>query len=306
MKIGILTTNQLEDDQRLVVEAQKLGHSVSLLDLRFISVELSSKKPVIYYKDENISYVFDSIIPRLNVKYTDYGINVLQQFICLHTYVSESPEALRLGRDKLKCLQYLMNKGLPFPATGIAFSSKYFDKIISDLKLPLVVKLIESTEGTGVFLARDKKEALNIIKTFDLLDASFIVQEFVKEASGVDFRAFVVGKKVVAAMKRQSQDSDFRANVSLGAHSSLEHLTEQELEIILKATESIGVNVAGVDFVRSKHGPLLLEINVSPEFTGDQGIEVVTKTNIAAAIVKYVVEQTTKYQSKGTLQELTG
>ena len=298
MNIGILTTNQIRDDQRLLNEAENKGHAARLLDLRYISVELSSDRPTIYFKNENISSEFDAIIPRLNVSFTDYGINILQQFICLHTYISESPEALRLGRDKLKCLQYLMDKGLPFPATGIAFSSEYFEPIISDLKLPLVVKLIESTEGTGVFLARDIKEAQNIIKTFGLLGASFIVQEFIKEAAGADLRAFVVGDKIVASMKRQSQDTDFRANVSLGAHSSEATLTEQEKEIILSATRSIGVNIAGVDFVRSNRGPLLLEINVSPDFTGEQGIEAITSTNIAAAIIDFTVEQASKYKSK--------
>jgi ribosomal protein S6--L-glutamate ligase len=289
MKIGILTTNQAEDDSRLVTTARAKGHNANLLDLRQISIALRPSMPDIYYQNELITHHFDAIIPRLNVSYTDYGINILQQFICSNTYVSESPEALRLGRDKLKCLQYLLSKGLAFPTTAIAYSPEYFHSMIEQMQLPLVVKLIESTEGTGVFLARTHKEVDNLCKTFTLAGVSYLVQEFIAEAAGHDVRAFVVGDRVVAAMQRDSQDDDFRANVSLGAHSSAVTLTADEEELVLKATQSIGVHVAGVDFVRSDRGPLLLEINVSPDFTGEQGIEAVTQHDVAADIIDYTV-----------------
>ncbi|MEH6824635.1 MAG: RimK family alpha-L-glutamate ligase [Motiliproteus sp.] len=291
MKIGILTTNQVQDDNRLVEAATEKGHSASLLDLRDVSIDLSLDFTTIYYRNEEITREFDAIVPRLNVSFTDYGINILQQFMCTHTYVSESPDALRLGRDKLKCLQFLLNKRLPFPGTGIAYSCDNFTSIISRLKFPLVIKLIESTEGIGVFLAQNQMEAENIIKTFSLLRAPFLVQEFIDEAEGQDIRAFVVGDRVAAAMKRTSLVGDFRANVSLGAHSVAEKLTDDEEQIVLQATKSIGVNVAGVDFVRSHRGPLLLEINVSPDFTGEQGIEKITNIDIAAAIIDYTVGQ---------------
>ncbi len=296
MNIGILTTNQITDDQRLMEAAINKGHQPTLLDLRKISIELSPGLPSIYYENEDVTKKFKAIIPRLNVSFTDYGINVLQQFICARVYVSETPEALRLGRDKLKCLQYLLEKGLPFPDTGIAYSNENFSSIISHLKTPVVVKLIESTEGTGVFLAKSKKELENMIKTFGLLGASFLVQEFVEEAAGEDVRAFVVGGRVVASMRRKSQDSDFRANVSLGGHSFQEKLTGEEERVVLAATQSIGVNVAGVDFVRSKRGPLLLEINVSPDFTGEQGIESITGYDVASAIIDFAVEQANNFQ----------
>jgi ribosomal protein S6--L-glutamate ligase len=290
MKIAILTTNQADDDSRLVEAARAKGHDAKLLDLRRLSIELLPSTANIYYQDEPVTQEFDAVIPRLNVSYTDYGINVLQQFICARVYVSESPEALRLGRDKLKCLQYLLGKGLPFPGTAIAYAPEYFATLANHLKLPLVVKLIESTEGTGVFLAHTSKEVDNLCKTFTMAGLSYLIQEFIAEAAGQDVRAFVVGDRIVAAMQRQSQDNDFRANVSLGAHSTQVQLTPHEEEIVLKATRSIGVHIAGVDFVRSKRGPLLLEINVSPDFTGQQGIEVITHYDIAAAIIDYTVQ----------------
>ncbi|MFT5713198.1 MAG: ribosomal protein S6--L-glutamate ligase, partial [Glaciecola sp.] len=211
MKIGILTTNQFQDDKRLIEAATEKGHSASLLDLRDVSIDLSPDFTSIYYRNKDITREFDAIIPRLNVSFTDYGINILKQFMCANTYVSESPNALRLGRDKLKCLQVLFSKRLPFPGTGIAYSCDNFASIISRLKFPLVIKLIESTEGIGVFLAKNQLEAENIIKTFSLLRAPFLVQEFIAEAEGQDFRAFVVGDRVVAAMKRTSKGEDFRA-----------------------------------------------------------------------------------------------
>lgn len=300
MKIAILTTDQVEDDQRLVEAARGLGHSATLLDLRYISIVLRPSEPQIFYRNEDVTRTFDAVIPRLNVSFTDYGINVLQQFICAKVYVSESPEALRLGRDKLKCLQFLLEKGSPFPATGIAFANESFASIFRLLRAPYVIKLIESTEGTGVFLSHDIKEAENIIKTFGKLGASFLVQEFVEEAAGVDLRAFVVGDKVSAAMRRESQDGDFRANVSLGGHSRAEQLSEEETRIVLEATRSIGINVAGVDFVRSQAGPLLLEINVSPDFTGEYGIENVTGCDIASCIIQFVVQQAQQHCEQTT------
>jgi ribosomal protein S6--L-glutamate ligase len=290
MRIAILTTDQAEDDNRLVDTARAKGHEANLLDLRQISIALKPSTPEIYYQNELITHHFDAIIPRINVSYTDYGINILQQFICANTYVSESPEALRLGRDKLKCLQHLLSKRLPFPTTAIAYTPECFNAVMDKLQLPLVIKLIESTEGTGVFLARTHKEVDNLCKTFSLAGVSYLIQEFIAEAAGHDVRAFVVGNHVVAAMQRDSQDDDFRANVSLGAHSSAITLNADEEALVLKATQSIGVHVAGVDFVRSNRGPLLLEINVSPDFTGVQGIEAITQRDVATDIIDYTIK----------------
>ncbi|WP_213994743.1 RimK family alpha-L-glutamate ligase [Arsukibacterium sp.] len=291
MNICILSTDQVKDDQRLLNAAQQKGHNAELYNIRDISMVLTSDKPIIYWRDQDITKRLDAIIPRLNVNFTDYGTNVLQQFICSQTYVSESPAALRLGRDKLKSLQYLLARGLPFPATGIAYTPQGFRQLAKTIGTPMIVKLIESTEGTGIFLAHNLKEMDNIVKTFGQLGASYVIQSFIAEAAGTDVRAFVIGGKVVAAMCRRSQDGDFRSNVALGGRSEPYQLTAIEEEIVLSATAAIGINVAGVDFVRADSGPMLLEVNVSPDFTGDQGIEKVTGVNIADAIIDHVVAQ---------------
>ncbi|MBV2127636.1 ATP-grasp domain-containing protein [Arsukibacterium indicum] len=291
MNICIISTDQEQDDQRLLEAATAKGHSARRCNIRDISMILANDKPVIYWRDQDITKQFDAIIPRLNVSFTDYGTNVLQQFICSKTYISESPAALRLGRDKLKSLQYLQARGLPFPATGIAYTPQGFRQLAKTIGTPMIVKLIESTEGTGIFLARSEKEMDNIVKTFGQLGASYVIQSFIAEAAGTDVRAFVIGGKVAAAMCRRSQDGDFRSNVALGGCSEPYQLTENEEEIVLSATAAIGINVAGVDFVRADSGPMLLEVNVSPDFTGEQGIEKVTGVNIADAIIDHVVAQ---------------
>lgn len=298
MNICILSTDQVQDDARLLEVALAEGHDATLYNIRDISMALTPNKPTIYYQDKEITDRFDVVIPRLNISFTDYGTNVLQQFMCTDTYVSESPEALRLGRDKLKSLQYLLARGLPFPVTGIAYSPQGFRPLAEHIGSPMVVKLIESTEGTGVFLVNTLKEMDNLVKTFDMLGASYVIQQFVREAAGSDVRAFVVGGKIVAAMCRQSQDGDFRANVSLGGHSCACQLTDEERNIVLSATESIGINVAGVDFVRSDNGPLLLEINVSPDFTGEQGIETISGVDVARAIIRHVIEEAKAFNSQ--------
>ncbi|HEY0923701.1 RimK family alpha-L-glutamate ligase [Rheinheimera pacifica] len=291
MNICILSTDQEKDDHRLLEAARAKGHTAELSNIRDISMVLDTDNPTICWRDKDITKTFDAIIPRLNVNFTDYGTNVLQQFICGRTYVSESPAALRLGRDKLKCLQYLLARGLPFPATGIAYTPHGFRQLAKVIGMPMIIKLIESTEGTGIFLVNSLKEMDNIVRTFSQLGASYIIQRFVAEAAGTDIRAFVVGGKVVASMCRRSQDGDFRSNVALGGCSEPYKLTAAEEQMVLSATASIGINVSGVDFVRSNQGPLLLEINVSPDFTGEQGIEKITGINIADAIIDFAVSQ---------------
>ncbi|MGM0482151.1 MAG: ATP-grasp domain-containing protein [Pseudomonadota bacterium] len=304
MKICILSTDQEIDDNRLLQTAKSKGHDASILGIRDMRLVIKTGKPLIYWGDKNVTDSFDAVIPRLNVSSCDYGINVLQQFICNHIYVSETPDALRLGRDKLKCMQYLLARGVPFPTTCISHKPEGFVPLAKHTGMPCVVKLINSTEGTGVFVVRDEKELDNVAKTFNRFGASYISQSFIKEASGEDVRAFVVGGEVVAAMGRKSQDGDFRANVSLGAISVEEQLSEKEKQMVLKATDAIGINVAGVDFIRSHDGPLLLEINVSPDFTGRQGIENITGVDIAGAIIDFTVKRTEPFYNNHRLLQL--
>lgn len=304
VNICILSTDQEKDDSRLLEAALSRGHNARILKMRDISLALTTHRPGIYAGDEEITDAFDVIIPRLNVSHSDYGINVLQQFICTQTYVSETPDALRLGRDKLKCLQYLLAQGLPFPTTCISCQPEGFNQLIKHTGMPVVVKLIDSTEGIGVFLINSSKELDNLTRTLQRFGANYVTQSFIHEASGTDIRAFVVGGKVIAAMERQSRDNDFRANVSLGAVAHPCQLTLQEEDIVLAATDAIGINVAGVDLIRSKSGPLLLEINVSPDFTGEHGIEYVTKTDIAGAIIDFTVQQTQPFYANHRLLQL--
>ncbi|RUO30834.1 RimK family alpha-L-glutamate ligase [Aliidiomarina sedimenti] len=304
MNICILSTDQEDDDNRILEAALEKGHKACIYRMQDIRLALSTHQPCVYAGNEDITDKFDVIIPRLNVNCSDYGINVLQQFICSQIYVSETPDALRLGRDKLKCLQYLLAQGLPFPTTCISYRPEGFSDLARHTGLPVVVKLIDSTEGVGVFVVNTRKELDNLAKTFTRFGASYVIQSFIGEAAGSDVRAFVVGGRVVAAMERHSIDGDFRANVSLGATADPCELSEHEEKTVLAATEAIGINVAGVDFIRSKSGPLLLEINVSPDFTGDHGIEKVTGIDIAGAIVDFVVQQTQPFYANHRLLQM--
>ncbi|RUO25576.1 RimK family alpha-L-glutamate ligase [Aliidiomarina minuta] len=304
MNICILSTDQVNDDQRLVEAAIARGHKACIHNMRNVSLALRQDQPRIYAADKDISATFDVVIPRLNVGYSDYGINLIQQFICCHTYVSETPDALRLGRDKLKCLQYLLAQGLPFPTTCISCKPEEFRQLTEHTGMPVVVKLIDSTEGVGIFVANTFKELDNLVHTFDRFHADYVIQSFISESKGTDVRAFVVNGRVIAAMERHSPDGDFRANVSLGAVASPCALTTDEEEIVIAATQAIGINVAGVDLIRSKEGPMLLEINVSPDFTGEQGIECVTGIDVAGAIIDFTVQQTQPFYANHRLLQL--
>jgi ribosomal protein S6--L-glutamate ligase len=252
----------------------------------------------VFYEGKSIGQTFDIIIPRLNVSFTLFGLAVLRQFQAMNIYVTDTAYSIELGRDKLRCLQYLLRQEIPFPTTGFAYSKDDFENIIQTVGgTPLVIKLIEGTEGTGVFLVDDIKQAENIMGTFQQIDTPVIVQEFIAESAGTDLRCFVVGDKIVATMKRESQDGDFRANVSLGGHSSAEIITKEEEEVVLRAAKAIGLNIAGVDLIRSNKGPLIIEINVSPDFCGEQGLESVTGVDVAGAIIDHAVQGKKNYDA---------
>jgi len=301
MKIGILTTNQIDEDNRLIEAAEALGHDIKRLELLKCSMSVCPDDAEIFYEGEKIDDAFDIIIPRLQVNYTTYGLAILRQFQALDVYVTDTAYSIELGRDKLRCLQYLMRKGIPFPKTGFADSKDDFDNIIKTVGgTPLVIKINEGTEGNGVFLVDDVKQAENIMGTFKQFDEAIIAQEFIAESAGTDLRCFVVGDEIVATMKRESQDGDFRANVSLGGHSSSEELSDLEIDVVLNAAKAIGLNIAGVDLIRSNNGPLVIEINVSPDFCGEQGIESVTGIDVASAIIKHAVKNKKRYdEGKG-------
>ncbi len=289
MRIGILTTGNEHEDNRLAQAAEQRGYSVKVLHLLKCSLSVCMTAPEIYYDGEPISNDFDVIIPRIDTPLTEYGLTILRQFESMHIPVTDRARGIALGRDKLRCTQKLLKHHLPFPTTGFAHSKEDFDNIINMAGgVPLIIKLVEGTEGVGVFLADDKKHALNLLKTFKQLDVPLIVQEFIEESAGTDVRAFVVDGEIIACMQRQSQDGDFRANVALGGNTQSTILTDLEKEIALKAAKAIGMNIAGVDLIRSNKGPLVIEINVAPGFTG---LEKITGVDVAGAIVEHAAEK---------------
>lgn len=301
MRIAILTTGSKYEDARLAEAAKQQDHQPSLLRVLKCSISVCSETPKVFYEGQDISNDFDIVIPRINIPHTIYGLSVLRQFQAMNVYTSDAALSLELGRDKLRCKQYLLQKNIPVPATAYAHSKNDFDTIIKAVGgPPLILKLVEGTEGTGVFLAKDEKEARNILGSFKQFDARVLAQEYIEESAGTDLRCFVVGNKVVASMKRQSQDGDFRANVALGAHSSKEIISKEEERVALNAAKAIGINVAGVDVIRSKRGPLIIEINVAPDFGGEHGLENTTGVDVAGEIVKFAVEGKKKFDANAS------
>lgn len=287
MRIGILTTSQKDEDERLIEAGKERGHEVIPLPLLKCSISACTEDPILYFEGKRLDH-FDAIIPRINISYTDYGTTILRQFQALKYYTTDSAYSIEVGRDKLRCLQHFIRGGIPFPKTGFAYSKEDFDNIIKTVGgTPLIIKLIEGTEGIGVFLADDIKHAKNILKTFKQLSAPLIVQEFIEESSGTDLRVFVVGNTVVACMERKSLDGDFRANIALGGAGYQVQITPEEEKLALNACRTIGINIAGVDIIRSNRGPLVIEVNVSPDFCGERGLEATTGTDVAGAIIEY-------------------
>lgn len=290
MRIGILTTGSQYEDERLIEAAKKSGHTADLLKVLKCSIRVGTNNPRLYYEGTDISKDFDIIIPRINIPHTIYGLTILRHIQIMGIYTTDVAMALEIGRDKLRCKQYLQTQGVAFPATGYGYSKNDFDTVIQAVGgAPLILKLVEGTEGTGVFLAKDDKEAKNILGSFKQLDARVISQEFIEESAGNDIRCFVVGNKIIASMRRESQDGDFRANVALGARSFNVDITPEEEKIVLRAAKAIGIHIAGVDLIRSKRGPLIIEINVSPDFGGEFGLEATTNVDVAGAIIKFAL-----------------
>ena len=293
MRIGILTTGNQEEDQRFLEAGRARGHDVTLLELLKCSLSICPRYPDIYYEGVSIGKDFDIIIPRIDTGYTQYGLTVLRQFQSMHIFTTDQARALELGRDKLRCVQRLLRDNVPFPSTGFAYSKSDFDNIINTVGgVPLIIKLVEGTEGVGVFLADDMKHAINLLKTFKQLSAPLMVQKFIGESAGTDIRAFVVGDEIVATMRRVSTDGDFRANIALGGESEAIDLTDLEKEITMKAVES------GVDLIRSKEGPLVIEINVSPGFSE---LEDISNIDIAGKMIEYSIQAKQDADEKNAL-----
>lgn len=286
MRIAILSRNEdLYSTRRLREAAASRGHDVDVIDYLDCYMNITSKRPTIHYKGQTLSE-FDAIIPRIGAKRTFYGAAIVRQFETMGTYSINPSIAITRSRDKLRSQQLLAMKGVDMPITGIAHAPSDVDDLIKLVGgAPLVIKLIEGTQGVGVVLAETKKAAESVIQTLMGLHANIIVQEFIKESRGVDIRSFVVGDKVVASIQRQAEPGEFRANIHRGAQAVMVKITKQERDTVLQAAKIMGLRMAGIDFLRSERGPLVLETNSSP---GLEGIELATKKDIAGLIIEHI------------------
>jgi ribosomal protein S6--L-glutamate ligase len=261
-------------------------------------MNITSMRPSIHYKGENLTG-FDAVIPRIGASVTFYGTAVLRQFEMMGVYPLNESVAITRSRDKLRSLQLLARKGIGLPVTGFAHSP---DDVQDMLKMvggaPAVIKLLEGTQGIGVVLAETQKAAESVIEAFMGLKANILIQEFIKEAGGADIRCLVVGGKVVAAMKRQGKEGEFRSNLHRGGTASLVKLTPEERSTATRAATIMGLNVCGVDILRSNHGPVVMEVNSSP---GLEGIEAASKKDVAGMIISFIEKnhQPNKTRTRG-------
>jgi ribosomal protein S6--L-glutamate ligase len=286
MKIGILSrSSNLYSTKRLVEAGKARGHEVVVIDTLKCYMDITSKKPMVHYQDRILDD-FDAIIPRIGASITFYGTAVIRQFEMMGVISLNESVAISRARDKLRSLQLLSRKGIGLPITGFAHSTKMTQELIKLVGgAPLVIKLLEGTQGKGVVLAETDGAAESVIDAFREMDAHILVQEFIKEARGSDIRCFVVGNEVVAAMKRTAKVGEFRSNLHRGGSAQIVSITAEERQAALCATKALGLSVAGVDLLRSDRGPLIMEVNSSP---GLNGIETSTGIDVAGMIIEYL------------------
>lgn len=286
MKIAILSRNRrLYSTRRLIEAAEQRGHQVEVIDVLRCYMNIVPHCPEIHYRGRKLTG-FDAVIPRIGASVTFYGTAVVRQFEMMDVYCLNESVAITRARDKLRALQLLAREGIGMPRTGFAHSPDDTHDLIGIVGgAPMVIKLIEGTQGQGVVLAETDKAAESVIDAFRGLDAYFLTQEFIEEARGADIRAFVIGGKVVAAMMRQARPGEFRSNLHRGGTATMVKITPEERSTAVRAAKIMGLNVAGVDILRSKRGPVVMEVNSSP---GLEGIEAATGVNIANKIVEFI------------------
>lgn len=286
MKIAVLSRNRrLYSTRRLIEAAENRGHEVQVIDVLRCYMNIVSRRPSVHLEGQALTDI-DAVIPRIGASVTAYGTSVLRQFEMMGTYTLIESVALARSRDKLRSLQLLSRKGIGLPVTGFANKpgdSKDIIKLVGGA--PLVIKLLEGTQGIGVVLAETNKAAESVIEAFMGLQANILVQEFIKEAGGADIRCLVVGGRVVAAMKRQAAEGEFRSNLHRGGSASLVKITPEERSTAVSAAKVLGLSVAGVDLLRSERGPLVMEVNSSP---GLEGIEAASGKDVAGIIVEHL------------------
>ena len=297
MDIGLLSvSNSVYSTQRIAEEAKNLGHYIEQIDHTQCSVKLGGLKPEIYLREENITNEFDAIIPRIGAKVTRHGVAIVKQFEINGVFSAARSLSIARARNKVRTLQIMSQKGIPVPETLFSINPHNIEEQIEILGgTPVIIKIQEGTHGLGVILAESKKSAKSIIDTFYKMDTSILLQKYIEESNGEDIRILVVGDKIVASMKRTSALEEFRSNVHRGGTTEKVKLSKKEKEIALGAAKHIGLGVAGIDLIRSKKGPLLIEVNASP---GLRGIEAATGVNVAKEIILYLERNCSKRRWK--------
>jgi ribosomal protein S6--L-glutamate ligase len=287
VKIAILASNpELYSNKRLLEAGTASGHEMRFISIRHCYMDITARKPEIHYRGGEILNDFDAVIPRIRPAITFYGTAVLRQFETIGAYCLNGPIAIGRARDKLRTMQLLSSQGIDIPRTGFANSPQNTKDLIKMVGgAPLIVKLLEGTQGMGVVLAETNKAAESVINAFKSLKANILVQEFISESKGTDLRCFVIGEKVVAAMERHAPEGEFRANIHLGGTGHKAKITPQERKMAVKAAKVTGLRVAGVDIIRSDSGPKVLEVNSTP---GLEGVEASTGKNIAELMIAHI------------------
>lgn len=286
MNIVILSRNSnLYSTARLIEEGQNRGHDIEVIDPLKCDLVIEKEKPSIYYKDRYLDYV-DAIIPRIGASVTFFGCAVVRQFEMMNVFTSVTSDAIIRSRDKLRSFQRLSKAGIGMPKTVFTNYSRDIEKVLSHVGgAPVIIKLLEGTQGLGVVLAETKNAAESVLEAFNGLQARALVQEFIAEAKGADIRALVVDGHVVGAMRRQGKEGEFRSNLHRGGKAEIIKLSEAEIKVAMKAARALKLPVCGVDMLQSQRGPLLLEVNSTP---GLEGIETATGKNIAKSIITYI------------------
>lgn len=286
MKLIMLARNPgLYSHKRIVDAARARGHSIDVINTLHVHMNITSNNPLLRYGGKTLP-LYDAVIPRIGASITLYGLAVLRQFEMQGVFPLNESVAIGRSRDKLRALQLLARAGVGLPATAFAHGPRKALEVLAEVGgAPVVIKLLEGTQGMGVILAETEASAKSTIEAFSAASVEILVQEFISEAMGSDVRALVVGRKVVASMRRTGRKGEFRSNLHRGGKAEAVELTPEEIETALKATETLGLNVAGVDMLRSKRGPLVLEVNSSP---GIEGMEEATGVDVAGAMIEFL------------------
>ncbi|MEX2321182.1 MAG: 30S ribosomal protein S6--L-glutamate ligase [Saccharospirillum sp.] len=289
MKLAVLSREPSNySSLRLVEAAEKRGHEIRIVDTLRCYMSIVAHRPSIHYMGEPLEDM-DAIIPRIGSSITFYGTAVVRQFEMMGTHTLNSSLSISRSRDKLRSMQMLARKGIGLPITGFAHSPDEVPDLIQMVGgAPLVVKLLEGTQGIGVVLCETRQAAESVIEAFLGLDTNILVQEYIKEAGGADLRCFVIGDKVVAAIKRQAAPGEFRSNLHRGGSAAVVKITPEERKTAVRAAKIMGLQVAGVDILRSNHGPVVMEVNSSP---GLEGIEMATGKDVAGMVIEHLIKE---------------